>query len=105
MSPPYRPSNWYWAVAGSKTQVYSSAAVAYVPVTDPTFVASGITPKPIALEQDLFDLLIVAGGAVPAGVTQSTTSQAQQNAAVPVAIKQQIAALNAKVGIVVAVAA
>jgi len=32
-------SNHYWVVAGSTTEVYSSAAGDYVPVTDPTYVA------------------------------------------------------------------
>lgn len=31
--------NAYWAVAGSTTQVWSSAQVAYVPVTDPAYLA------------------------------------------------------------------
>lgn len=35
----YIPSNWYWIVAGSTTQVYSSARATYVPLTDTTYVA------------------------------------------------------------------
>lgn len=40
----YNPSNWYWLVAGSTTQVYSSASNTYVSVSDTTYeawVASG----------------------------------------------------------------
>jgi hypothetical protein len=33
----YNPSNWYWAVGGSTSQVWSSAAAAYVPTTDATY--------------------------------------------------------------------
>jgi hypothetical protein len=33
----YDPKNWYWAVAGNPTQVYSSASAGYVPLTDPTY--------------------------------------------------------------------
>ena len=50
-------------------------------------LAQGYAPNAIAVEQDMFDLLIVAGVVVPAGAVQSAASQAQQNAAVPVAIK------------------
>ncbi len=35
----FNPSNWYWAVGSSTTQVWSSARVQYVPVTDSTYVA------------------------------------------------------------------
>lgn len=68
-------TNWYWIVAGSTTQVYSSAAVAYVPVTDPIYLAwiSNSLNKPlsIAVEQDLFDQLSDAGIAIPAIATIS----------------------------------
>jgi hypothetical protein len=35
----YNPSNWYWCVAGNTTQVWSSAQLAYVPITDATYTA------------------------------------------------------------------
>jgi hypothetical protein len=35
----YNPKDWYWIVAGSTTQVFSSARQAYVPVTDATYLA------------------------------------------------------------------
>lgn len=39
MSFPFNQNNWYWVVAGSATQVYSSAAGDYLSVTDPTYQA------------------------------------------------------------------
>lgn len=38
-APNFNAANWYWAVAGSATQVYSSASGGYVPVSDPTYVS------------------------------------------------------------------
>jgi hypothetical protein len=35
----YNPTSWYWVVGGNQTEVWSSAALAYVPVTDATYVA------------------------------------------------------------------
>ena len=37
MALPYNPQNWYWIVAGSTTQVYSSAVGDYVLVSDPGY--------------------------------------------------------------------
>jgi hypothetical protein len=81
-TPTFTPSNWYWKVGADLTQVYSSAAVGYVPVTDPTYVAwkqktGGVTK--IDAEQSLWDVLIPLGVAVPAG---KTTSDAQKTALV-----------------------
>jgi hypothetical protein len=56
----YDPFNWYWKVAGATTQVYSSAAGDYVPVTDPTFVAwtaDGTLPTSIASAAELGEVL------------------------------------------------
>lgn len=39
MASNYNPSNWYWSVAGSTTEVWSSARCEYVPVTDLVYVA------------------------------------------------------------------
>ena len=36
---PYNPYDWYWIVAGSTTQVYSSKSGDYVPVADATYQA------------------------------------------------------------------
>jgi hypothetical protein len=57
---PFTPSNWYWRVAGSTTQVYSSAAGNYVPSDDATYlawVASGRTPTNIKNEAELGTVL------------------------------------------------
>lgn len=70
----FNPSNWYWIVAASTTQVYSSAAVAYVPVAEATYVAwlaAGNVPTKIAVEQDLWDVLYSNGIALPNGATPS----------------------------------
>lgn len=72
---PINYSAWYWIVAGSTTQVYFSAAVAYVAVSDATYVAwlavPGNIPAQIAVEQDLWDLLYSRGIALPAGAVAS----------------------------------
>lgn len=74
----YTPSEWYWAVAGSTTQVFSSAAAAYVATNDPTYaawLAAGGTPTKILIEADLWDVLALQ---YPAGLPSATT--AAQNA-------------------------
>jgi hypothetical protein len=79
---PFNVANWYWVVAGSSTQVYSSAGVAYVPVGDLVYaawLASGGLPTPIAVEQDLWDLLTAAGMAIP---VTAVTSDAGKTAVV-----------------------
>jgi hypothetical protein len=56
----YEPKNWYWRVAGSTTQVYSSKAGDYVPVANATYqawLASGGVPTNIASEAELGDVL------------------------------------------------
>lgn len=58
----YTPASWYWIVAGSTSQVYSSAAVAYIPVTDATYQAwltAGNFPTKIATAEELYEVLIV----------------------------------------------
>lgn len=55
---PFNIRNWYWKVNGSTTQVYSSAAGDYVPVSNPTYVAwlaadPGNVPTSIASEAEL----------------------------------------------------
>lgn len=81
MRPTFRPSNWYWIIAGSTTQVYSSAATAYVPVTDANYVAwlaKGNLPTKIAVEQDLFDVLSGLGIPIPTGATISDAEKTRQ---------------------------
>lgn len=62
MTVQFDPTNWYWIVAGSATQVFSSASGDYVPVTNPTYVAwkaaAGHSPRSIPTEADLGKLLV-----------------------------------------------
>lgn len=56
----YSPDKWYWVVAGSTTQVWSSAAAAYVPVVDLTYkawIAAGNQPTQIDTEFSLNEVL------------------------------------------------
>jgi len=54
-------SNHYWIVAGSTTQVWSSKALGYVPVDDPTYVTwLGEHPFPpfqVATENQIWAVL------------------------------------------------
>lgn len=57
---PYNVMDWYWIVAGSTTQVFSSKAKAYVPVSNATYVAwlaKGNRPTKISTEAELLDVL------------------------------------------------
>jgi len=56
----YNPSNWYWAVGGSASQVWASAAAAYVPASDATYaawLAAGNAPTQIDCEANLAEVL------------------------------------------------
>ena len=56
----YTPSNWYWSVAGSATQVWHSGRCAYVPLSDSVYVAwmaAGGVPTRITSEAELADVL------------------------------------------------
>jgi hypothetical protein len=73
----YNVSAWYWIVAGSTTQVWSSAAVAYVSVTDTTYLAwlaAGYIPSHIGSEANLKRILTDAG--LPLGSLASPAQQA-----------------------------
>jgi hypothetical protein len=74
----YNPNNWYWIVAGSATQVWSSAQLAYVPITDPTYQAwlSGSTPTNIASAAELIEVMQnqVVAIVQSAGVTITSTA-------------------------------
>lgn len=76
----YRFTDWYWAVNGTPNQVYSSAAVSYVPVTDPTYVqwAVGGPPTPIPTEQALWDVLSALGMPIPATASVSDAEKDRQ---------------------------
>jgi len=56
----YDPKNWYWRVADSITQVYSSVIGDYVPVDNATYVAwkgDGTNPTRIGSEAELGEVL------------------------------------------------
>jgi hypothetical protein len=58
---PFNPRNWYWAVNGSTTQVYSSAVGNYVPVDNAAYqawiIATGRTAQNIDTEANLGGVL------------------------------------------------
>jgi hypothetical protein len=61
MSGSFNVADWYWIVAGSDSQVYSSAAAAYKPVDNPEYVAwleAGGVPTAILNEDELRDALL-----------------------------------------------
>src|SRR5689334_18523312 len=56
----YKVSNWYWFVGNDTSKVFSSAAMAYVPVTNSLYAAwraVGGQPSPILNAQELFEVL------------------------------------------------
>lgn len=61
--PIFTPIDWYWIVAGSTTQVYSSKVGDYVPINNAAFLAwkaaGDKTPTPIATEGELGEVLAV----------------------------------------------
>lgn len=78
----YDISNWYWIVAASTTQVYSSKRAAYVLVTDVTYIAwlaAGNRATRIVSEVSLNDVLngqSIAGlTAVPALIAYSAAAR------------------------------
>lgn len=53
-------NNWYWVVAQSDTQVFSSASGTYVPLADATYQAwlgGGFNPSVIVSEDELIEVL------------------------------------------------
>jgi hypothetical protein len=57
----YAPLNWYWIVAGSTSQVWCSADLAYVATTDATYaawLAAGNAPSRIASIGELWQVMI-----------------------------------------------
>ena len=74
----YNPANWYWIVAGSTTQVYSSASASYVLISDTTYQAwraQGLEYQPsrFATEQELIDYL---AGRVPHAAPAGSSTDA-----------------------------
>lgn len=60
MSNSYNPFAWYWVVANSTTQVYSSAVGDYIPNTNTAFqiwLDAGNTPTQIISEAELGEVL------------------------------------------------
>ena len=56
----YNPANRYWAIAGNTTEVWSSAAAAFVSVTDASceaWLSSGGIPTNILSASELYDVL------------------------------------------------
>ena len=75
---PFNPANWYWYVAGDRTQAFSSAAASYVPLADATFqawLARGFTPTSIESEASLWDVLSQAH---PAGLPAANAAAQDQ---------------------------
>lgn len=71
----YDPFTWYWIVGGDESKVWSSAAQAYVPISDASYAAwceVGDLPTRIASEADLCAALKPAGIVGPGGVREAT---------------------------------
>ena len=71
----YRARDWYWIVAGSTTQVFSSSRAGYVGVADAAYVAwlaAGNIPSKIADEPKLWAVL---GAQYPAGLPADAAAQ------------------------------
>ncbi len=71
----YNPQNWYWVVAGSTTQVYSSARTEYVSVSDATYeawLAAGNQPTKIDTDANL-QAVIYQSGVLGLSVTSTST--------------------------------
>ncbi len=86
----YNVANWYWIVAGSMTQVYSSAVDNYVLVADATYqtwLTKGGVPTKIDTEQNLADVLASAGEPLPPGATPSNAQKDKWFADVPRAVQ------------------
>jgi hypothetical protein len=73
----YNPTNWYWLVNGSTTEVYSSASNTYVPTTDATFeswLQQGNRPSNIVSEAELWGVVSQAvPNAFPSWLFNGTT--------------------------------
>jgi hypothetical protein len=74
----YNPANWYWFVAGSTSQVWSSASLSYVPVSNATYVAwlaAGNVASRINSTADLYGVMAaqVVPALLSAGVAVAST--------------------------------
>jgi hypothetical protein len=78
------PANWYWIVGGSSTQVWSSASLSYVPVSNSTYVAwlaAGNLPSK-CITIDLYGAMAaqVVPALMVAGVSVTSTGTPALNA-------------------------
>lgn len=75
----YTPGNWYWIVAGSTSQVWASARISYVPITDSAYVtwlSDGNLPSRINSPTELYAVLLTQWlpGVVSAGCAVTSTA-------------------------------
>ena len=80
----YNVANWYWAVAGSTTQVWSSQRMEYVATTDATYMAwraQGNAPTAISSAASLAAVLSAQWGpaVLAAGVQVTSTATPSLN--------------------------
>jgi hypothetical protein len=64
----FNSNNWYWIVAGSTTQVYSSSTGDYILVSNPTYqswLSTGNKPTNIDSEANLGDVIATLGAPKP----------------------------------------
>ena len=85
----YNPTNWYWAVAGNASVVWSSASLGYVPTTDATYtawLAAGNSPTSIASAAELYQVMQqqVVPAIQTAGVQITSTSTPSLNGPYPI---------------------
>ena len=109
----YRADDWYWIVADSTTQVYSSARAQYVATNDATYLrwlslVPNQSPTRIASEADLWDVLAAqfpAGiGAAGQGALKDRLISNLDNVALKVAFNHEnrIRALESKAPVTLA---
>ncbi len=101
---PYDPANWYWKVGDKSpgTQVYSSAVDDYVPLADATYVAwqtSGGRTTVIDTEQNLADVLVLAGQPSPPSTGTSDTTKNSLFDQIPQVVKVWAFAIENRVRI------
>lgn len=71
----FNPADWYWAVAGSSTQVYSSARNIYVPLADSDYVKWLTTHMigSIATEAEIWPYVSVVPRSLPSWLFNGTS--------------------------------